>query len=148
MHDKQLSTEELIAQDVGARLPAGPMAKVITGLALAWSLFQLWIASPLPYLIGAGVFNDTETRSIHLAFALLLAFLAYPAFRRSPRDRVPLTDLAMGLAAAASAAYLFVAYEQLAQRPGNLTTLDLVTACVGIPLLLEATRRALGRRWR
>ncbi len=144
MHDKQLSTEELIAQDVGARLPAGPMAKVITGLALAWSLFQLWIASPLPYLIGAGVFNDTETRSIHLAFALLLAFLAYPAFRRSPRDRVPLTDLAMGLAAAASAAYLFVAYEQLAQRPGNLTTLDLVTACVGIPLLLEATRRALG----
>lgn len=144
MHDKQFSTEELIAQDVGARLPAGAMTKVITGLALAWSLFQLWIASPLPYLFGFGVFNDTETRSIHLAFALLLAFLAYPAFRRSPRDRVPLTDLAMGLAAAACAAYLFIAYEQLAQRPGNLTTLDLVTACVGIPLLLEATRRALG----
>ena len=144
MHDKQLSTEELIAQDVGARLPLGAMAMVITGLALAWSLFQLWIASPLPFLLGFGVLNDTETRSIHLAFALLLAFLAYPAFKRSPRDRVPLADIALGLVAAACAAYLFIAYEQLAQRPGNLTTLDLVTACVGIPLLLEATRRALG----
>ena len=144
MQDKQLSTEELIAQDVGARLPEGPMAAVIAGLALLWSLFQLWIASPLPFVLGFGVLNDTETRSIHLAFALLLAFLAYPAFKRSPRDRVPLFDVALGLVAAAAAAYLFIAYEQLAQRPGNLTTLDLVTACIGIPLLLEATRRALG----
>ena len=144
MQDKELSTQELIAQDVGARLPVGPMAHVIAGLALLWSLFQLWIASPLPFIFGFGVLNDTETRSIHLAFALLLAYLAYPAFKRSPRDRVPLLDIALALVAAASAAYLFIVYEQLAQRPGNLTTADLVTACIGIPLLLEATRRALG----
>ncbi|KJS29740.1 MAG: C4-dicarboxylate ABC transporter [Pseudomonas sp. BRH_c35] len=144
MQDKQLSTEELIAQDVGARLPEGPMAAVIAGLALLWSLFQLWIASPLPFVLGFGVLNDTETRSIHLAFALLLAFLAYPAFKKSPRNRVPLFDITLGLIAAATAAYLFIAYEQLAQRPGNLTTMDLLTACLGIPLLLEATRRALG----
>src|SRR3990167_3637117 len=144
MHDKQLSTEELIAQDVGARTPLGAMAQVITGLALLWSLFQLWIASPLPFVFGIGVFNDTETRSIHLAFALLLAFLAYPAFRKSPRDRVPLLDVALGLVAAASAAYLFIFYQQLALRPGSLTTADMLTACIGIPLLLEATRRVLG----
>ena len=144
MQDKHLSTQELIAQDVGARLPEGPMARVIAGLALLWSLFQLWIASPLPFILGFGVFNDTETRSIHLAFALLLAFLAYPAFRRSPRTYVPMLDIALGLLAAASAAYLFIFYKQLSLRPGSLTTFDLVTACVGIPLLLEATRRALG----
>ena len=50
----------------------------------------------------------------------------------------------LGLVAAASAAYLFIFYQQLALRPGSLTTGDLVTACIGIPLLLEATRRALG----
>ncbi|VXA94148.1 TRAP transporter permease [Pseudomonas sp. 8O] len=144
MAEKQLSTEELIAQDVGARMPVGLMAQVITGLALLWSLFQLWIASPLPFIFGVGVLNDTQTRAIHLAFALLLAFLAYPAFKRSPRDRVPLMDIALGLVAAASAAYLFIFYQQLALRPGSLTTGDLVTACIGIPLLLEATRRALG----
>ena len=144
MQEKQLSTEELIAQDVGARLPLGLMGWLITGLALAWSLFQLWIASPLPFMLGFGVLNDTETRAIHLGFALLLAYLVFPAFRRSPRDRVPLGDIALGLVAAGAAAYLFVMYEALAQRPGNLTTSDLVTACIGIPLLLEATRRALG----
>ena len=144
MHDKQLSTEDLIAQDVGARTPLGPMAQVITSLALCWSLFQLWIASPLPFVFGIGVFNDTETRSIHLAFALVLAFLAYPAFRTSPRERIPLLDIALGLVAAASAAYLFIFYQQLALRPGSLTTADLITACIGIPLLLEATRRVLG----
>ncbi|WP_417791968.1 TRAP transporter permease [Stutzerimonas xanthomarina] len=144
MQDNQLSTEELIAKDVGARMPEGGMAKLIAGLALLWSLFQLWIASPLPFMLRFGVFNNTEARSIHLSFALLLAFLAYPAFKRSPRDRVPLIDIALGLIAAASAGYLFLVYEQLAQRPGNLTTMDLVTACIGIPLLLEATRRALG----
>ncbi|MFC3608288.1 TRAP transporter permease [Stutzerimonas tarimensis] len=144
MTDKHLSTEELIAKDVGARLPEGAMAQVIAMVALAWSLFQLWIASPLPFIFRFGVLNDTETRSIHLAFALFLAFLVYPAFRRSPRNRVPLTDIALGLVAAATAAYLFIFYQQLAQRPGSLTTSDLVTACVGIPLLLEATRRALG----
>ena len=144
MQDKSLSTEELIAKDVGGRIPEGAMAKLIAALALLWSLFQLWIASPLPFMLRVGVFNNTEARAIHLAFALLLAFLAYPAFKRSPRDRVPLVDIALGLIAAASASYLYFAYEQLAQRPGNLTTMDLVTACVGIPLLLEATRRALG----
>ncbi len=144
MQDNHPSTEDLIAKDVGARLPSGAMAKLIASLALLWSLFQLWIASPLPFMLRIGVFNNTEARSIHLAFALLLAFLVYPAFKRSPRDRVPLIDIALGLIAAASAGYLFIVYEQLAQRPGNLTTMDLITACIGIPLLLEATRRALG----
>ena len=144
MQDKQLSTEELIAQDVGARLPLGLMGWLITALALAWSLFQLWIASPLPFMLGFGVLNDTETRAIHLTFALLLAYLVFPAFRSSPRDRVPLSDMALGLIAAGAASYLFVMYEALALRPGSLTTSDLITACIGIPLLLEAARRALG----
>ncbi|WP_429070864.1 TRAP transporter permease [Aeromonas dhakensis] len=139
-----LSAEELIAQDVGARLPVGTMSWIIAGLALIWSLFQLWIASPLPFSLGIGVLNDTETRSIHLAFAILLAYLVFPAMRSSPRDRVPLGDIALGLIGAAVASYLFIMYEQLAQRPGNLTTMDFVVACVGIPLLLEAARRALG----
>ncbi|MBW3733115.1 TRAP transporter permease [Aeromonas dhakensis] len=139
-----LSAEELIAQDVGARLPVGTMSWIIAGFALIWSLFQLWIASPLPFSLGIGVLNDTETRSIHLAFAILLAYLVFPAMRSSPRDRVPLGDIALGLIGAAVASYLFIMYEQLAQRPGNLTTMDFVVACIGIPLLLEAARRALG----
>lgn len=139
-----LSAEELIAQDVGARLPVGLMGRIIAVLALAWSLFQLWIASPLPFQLGIGVFNDTETRAIHLSFAILLAYLVFPALRSSPRDRVPYGDILFGLVGAAMAGYLFVMYADLALRPGRLTETDFAVACIGIPLLLEAARRALG----
>ncbi|WP_428797437.1 TRAP transporter permease [Vibrio kasasachensis] len=138
------SAQELIAQDVGVRLPGGVMEKTITLLALCWSLFQLWIASPLPFVVGFGVMNDTETRAIHLGFALLLAFLVFPALKRSARDRVPATDMMFGLIACASALYLFVLYEELATRPGILTSGDFATALIGLPLLLEAARRVLG----
>jgi len=57
---------------------------------------------------------------------------------------VPLMDIALGLLAASCSAYLFVFYQQLALRPGSLITADLVVACIGIPMLLEATRRTLG----
>ena len=141
---KSLSAEELAAQETGARSPAGAVDALIAVLALGWSLFQLWIASPLPFVFGIGLLNDTESRAIHLVFALALAFLAYPAFLRSPRDRVPATDFVLGLLVCAATLYLCVFYRELSTRPGNPTTLDLVTALIGIPLLLEATRRTLG----
>src|SRR3546814_11097646 len=50
----------------------------------------------------------------------------------------------MAVIAAFCAAYLFLFYAELARRSGLPTTLDLVTAAVGLILLLEATRRTLG----
>ncbi|ASJ72027.1 TRAP transporter permease [Granulosicoccus antarcticus] len=79
---KQSDLDELIASsDTGARTPAGPVGKLILAVALAWSLFQLWIASPLPYTLGIGILNDTQARAFHLAFALFLTYAAYPAAR-------------------------------------------------------------------
>ena len=78
----QEELDELVASsDTGARVPPGAVGKLILAVALCWSLFQLWIASPIPFMVGFGVLNDTETRSIHLAFALFLAYMAYPAER-------------------------------------------------------------------
>ena len=78
----QNELDELVASsDTGARNPAGPVGTFLVIVALVWSLFQLWIASPIPFMVGFGVFNDTEARSIHLAFAIFLAFAAYPAAR-------------------------------------------------------------------
>ena len=148
--DKKMSTpevdlEEMVAaSDSGARKPLGMPGKLLVGIAAAWSLFQLWIASPLPYMFGFGVFNATEARSIHLAFALFLAFMAFPALKRSPRDRVPLHDWLFAAVAAFCGAYIFLFYSELAQRPGRPITQDVVVGVVGILLLLEAARRALG----
>lgn len=137
--------QELVAQaDTGGRKPVGMTAAVIFALGLAWALFQFWYASPLPFVLGFGVLNDTEARAVHLAFALMLAFLACPATKRSPRDRAPLLDWVFALAGAFAGAYLLLFYSQLAGRPGQPTSMDVVTATVGLVLLLEATRRAVG----
>ena len=141
----EIDLAQLVAEtDTGGRDPQGLARAVLLGVALVWSLFQLWIASPLPFALGFGVFNDTESRSLHLGFALLLAFLAYPAFGKSPRDRIPVADWLLGLIAAFCGSYLFWFYGALATRPGAPILQDIVVAIVGLVLLLEAARRALG----
>lgn len=143
--DLNTELEDLVAtSDTGARKPRGIPGKLLVSIAAAWSLFQLWISSPLPFMVGFGVFNSTEARSIHLAFAVFLGFMAFPAFKRSPRDRVPLLDWILALLAAFCAAYLFLFYTDLARRPGSPTQVDVIVAVTGLVLLLEATRRALG----
>ena len=78
----QAELDELVAaSDTGGRALAGAVRWIVLGAALAWSLFQLWFASPIPFMVGWGVFNDTEARSIHLAFALFLAFAVFPVSR-------------------------------------------------------------------
>ncbi len=142
--DNQL--EEMIAEsDTGGRHPTNPLSiKILFLVPLVWTLFQLWIASPLPYILNFGLFNGNETRAIHLAFAVFLAYTAFPTFRSSPRNYIPIQDWAAAFIAAFCAAYLFLFAEQLADRPGSPTTLDLAVAIAGMVLLLEATRRVLG----
>ncbi len=137
--------KDLIAEtDTGGRNPSGIAKRIFLGTALAWALFQVWIASPLPFMVRIGVFNDTEARSIHLAFAIFLAFLGFPALKRSPRAYIPILDWVLAIVGAFCAAYIFLFYNEISQRPGLPNTMDVVVACVGMVLLLEATRRALG----
>jgi TRAP-type uncharacterized transport system fused permease subunit len=139
--DAQKLVEE---NDTGGRKPGPLTARLLLGIALIWSLFQLWIASPLPFSFGIFILNDTESRAIHLAFSVFLAYMAYPAFKRSPRAYVPIADWILAIVAAFCAAYLYLFYGELATRPGQPTTMDIYTAVAGMILLLEATRRVLG----
>jgi TRAP transporter 4TM/12TM fusion protein len=130
--------------DSGGRQPGPFVRRLLLVVAVVWSLFQLWIASPLPFSLGIFVLNDTESRAIHLAFAVFLSFMAYPATKRSPRDHVPILDWVFALVGTFCAAYLFIFYRELATRPGQPTPFDVWSAVVGVVLLLEATRRVLG----
>ena len=147
--DKAREADELarmVAEsDTGGRSPADmPSRALLLLVPLAWSLFQLWYASPFPYQLRIGVFNATEARAIHLAFAVFLVFTAYPALRRSPRHYIPLQDWVFALGGAFCAGYLFLYQGEIARRPGLPTTMDLVVAVAGMLFLLEAARRSLG----
>ncbi|MEH6577472.1 MAG: TRAP transporter permease [Amphritea sp.] len=138
--------ELAVAADTGGRQSSGLTHKVILTVALVWSLFQIWIASPLPYLIDIEWlrFNGNQARSIHLAFAIFLVFLSFPRSARSPRNYVPVTDWLMAILASFAAAYYFLDYEAISDRVGAPSVQDIVVACLGVPLLLEAARRSLG----
>jgi TRAP transporter 4TM/12TM fusion protein len=141
----QEQLQELVAEaDTGGRAPTGTAAHILLAIAVAWSAFQVWYASPLPFVFGVFILNDTEARAIHLGFGVFLAFTAYPAFKRSPRRYVPAVDWVLAGLGAFAASYLFWFYVGLSTRPGQPTWFDLATAGVGVVLLLEATRRSLG----
>lgn len=139
--------DDLVAKaDTGARIPppGSLSARILWGIPLVWSLYQLWIASPLPFVLGIGVWNDTQTRAVHLAFAVFLAFIAYPTLRRSPRRRIPVQDWVAASVAAFAAAYIWIFYAGISARSGAPSQTDVIVAAVGIVLLLEAGRRSLG----
>lgn len=140
------AVDDFIAEaDTGARTPKGAFPRgVLWGVPLIWSLFQLWIASPIPYEIGFGVVNNAQARSIHLAFAVFLAFTAFPTLKRSPRDYIPIQDWIVALLGAFCAGYLFLFWDGLADRSGAPNQMDIVAAVIGIALLMEAARRSLG----
>jgi TRAP transporter 4TM/12TM fusion protein len=140
-----VDVQQLVQEaDLGGRTPSGALRAIVFGACVAWSVLQLWYASPLPYLFRVFVLNDTQMRALHLAFAIFLAFILYPFGKRSSRKVVPLPDLVFALAAAFCAAYLFLFHHELAQRPGEPITPDYIVAVVGVVLLLEATRRVVG----
>ena len=130
--------------DRGGRSPGGIAGAIIFAVAIFWAVFQIWYASPLPFTFSFAIFNDTEARALHLGIAMFLAYLSYPATKRAARASIPIYDWLLALIAGFCGAYLYIFYNELSTRPGIPTTLDVVAASVGIVLLLEATRRALG----
>jgi TRAP transporter 4TM/12TM fusion protein len=142
---REVDAGDLVQEaDLGGRKPAGAAKRVLAWTCIAWSLLQLWYASPLPYSFGVFVLNSTEMRSLHLGLALFLAYLAFPFARRSPRAWIPAQDWVLALLAAFCGAYLFLFYREISTRPGEPSWLDMATAVAGVVLLLEATRRVVG----
>lgn len=138
--------EDIVADaDTGGRNPtSGFNRAALWYLPLVWSIYQLYIASPLPFMLKMGVWNDTQTRAIHLGFAVILAYLAFPGLKSSPRHHIPTITWVVAIVAALSASYLWWDYRGVAQRTGAPNMTDIVIAGIGIVLLLEAARRSLG----
>ncbi|MGI9370598.1 MAG: TRAP transporter permease [Ruegeria sp.] len=145
--NRPLSEDELqdlvASSDAGARNPVGNVGVFLAVVAAIWSIFQVVLASPLSnVLLPGSVVNNS--RQIHLAFAMFLAFAAYPALRSSPRDYIPIQDWIMGIVGAAIALYGYFFYEKIVNAGGLADDTDKIFALIGLLLLFEAARRALG----
>ena len=81
---------DLVAQaDTGARSPDNWQGKLILLIAFVWAVFQLYIASNLPFWLAEHtglkwtIVTNSDARRIHFAFALVLAAMAFPLFKSS-----------------------------------------------------------------
>ena len=144
------SIEDMVAEsDTGARSPSGMAGKMLVLVPLAWSVFQIYISSTVPFwltrVLGVNLtFNSDEARAIHLAFALFLAATAFPLFKSSPRRYIPWYDWLLAIAGVAVCMYMPTFKNEIALRPGLWTTTDLVVSATGMAVLLISTYRALG----
>ena len=134
--------------ETGNRNPKSALIRnILIYVAMAWSVFQLYVSSPLVLEITPWMNADVVKR-VHVSFAGFLAFLTYPAFKRSSRFIIPWTDWIMGFLIVASCLYLV--YNQVwdsrafEMRLGVPNSADLFLSVIGLLLLLEATRRSLG----
>ena len=91
-----------------------------------------------------------RARAIHLGFALLLAFLVFPTFKRG---KVNFIDIMIGIIGISCCLYIYFFYDDLIDRGGVLHILkynnysipiELIIGSTGILILLEATRRVIG----
>ena len=143
--------ESKISEDLSpTRNLSGIHLKIVAGIAIIWSLFQLWYASPFPFWFNIGMFKGLPARAIHLGFALLLAFLIFP-FSRS--KKISIIDILISIIAAFCCLYIYFFYDQLVDRGGILLKItlgkyiipvELIIGATGILILLEATRRVIG----
>ena len=147
--DDGVALAEKIAKEseFGSRQVSGKIRLLIALIAGSWSLFQL--ALPKFLLISA-----LYTRTIHLAFAITLVYLSYPAFKKrhfsgvlsflSRKKGIPISDWLCAIVGAFAALYLALDYLGISSRQGAPLTRDIVIGIILVVLLLEAARRSIG----
>ncbi len=147
----QQSADDMVAQvETGARNPSGWQARLFLAIAFSWSLYQLFIATQLPYtlseIFGTNFFLGflQHARRIHLVFALILAAMAYPLLRSSPRNTIPIYDWILAALSIVVCFYAVVNFEDIANRSGAFNNTDITMGALGLFVLATAVYRSLG----
>ena len=147
----QNKIKDKISEDLSpTRNLTGLHLKIVASIAISWTIFQLWIASPFPFIFNFGMINGLPARAVHLGFALTLTFLIYPVSRGK---KISTIDILISLIAAFCCLYIYFFYDQIINRGGILLKyslgeyvipVELIIGMFGILILLEATRRVIG----
>lgn len=132
--------EMVEAAETGGRKLFGWQKTLVTVIAIAWCLFQMYAAQ-------VGTIDTLLLRATHLAFAFALAYLVFP-FRKTPGQAqagVPWYDWILGTVAVGTAVYLITQYPTIANIQGGvLNSTDVWVGSAMVILLLLAAWRTIG----
>jgi TRAP transporter 4TM/12TM fusion protein len=144
------SAAEIAAEsDTGGRALTGTLGGFVALVAFIWACFQLYIASGVPFWVTENfgfnaVFNNTQSRIVHLAFAIALATFSYPLLKRSARHTIPWYDWILAIVGVSCCLYLLVFKDDIASRAGLPTRGDIIASSLGLASLAIAVFRSLG----
>jgi TRAP transporter 4TM/12TM fusion protein len=135
--DKDITEEykERISQrDLGKSF----WGRITTLAAITLSLFHLYTAAN-------GILPVIQQRTFHLGFVMFMIFLLMPAIKNSNYEKVAKLDILLAFLALGCCYYIFSNYTIIALRGGRLNTMDIVVGAVFLLLILEGSRRAVGK---
>lgn len=128
--------EEEIIDGLPMGFGEGLAGKIAFGIAVAFSLFQLYIAA-------YGSLPSQVQRAMHVGFLLLLGF-ALLGNLKAKTSRGKAMFWALGVLGFGTGLYNWVFYVPLIQRSGFLNPVDLTVGTVLIVFVFEAARRLMG----
>jgi TRAP transporter 4TM/12TM fusion protein len=140
LENEEKQNAENLTNDLEGQRVFGPQHYefwLISVIAFCWSIFQLYIVV-VPT-------NSTISRSIHLSFAIVLAFFIFPMFKKPYfLEKIRWFGYTLACIGLFAASYVAVNYQSLSLRPGDYLDIDIIIALVGIIILIEVGRRVLG----
>ncbi|MDI6913595.1 MAG: TRAP transporter permease [Desulfitobacteriaceae bacterium] len=117
----------------------GVLRWVAVVLAVVWAIFQL-------YTGGVSTMVAYQQRAVHLGFTLALTFLWIPASKKLANNKTVLAlDAIFAGLGLMTAGYAYSQYLNLVQRVGMPNMTDQIMGFITVVLLLEITRRLMGK---
>jgi TRAP transporter 4TM/12TM fusion protein len=124
---------------MGMRTTKGFAGWIIIGLAVALACFHVYTGI-------MGIFESRIQRGVHLLFIVPLAFLLYPATKKSPDKKIPWYDWVLAFLSMLPSLYVVLFREVLNARWENASPVSAAQIVLGIiivVMLIEAVRRAV-----
>ncbi len=144
VQDEEVIDSDKIMQefdrDSNTRIFTGWRKHVITGILCSFSVYMISMALLFP---NATKYTKLTT---FMAFILFIGYLIFPAYKKQTKriNYVPVYDIFLGLAGAASFLYYAICQEEVIMMSRRIGTLQIVIAFIAIILLVELVRRAVG----
>lgn len=137
---QELDIDDIMAKydkESNYRKLSGIQLKIVTALAIMFSVFQLYTAI-------FGVLPAQLQRSIHITFAFVLSYLLYPLSNKMPKNKMHWIDITLAIISGFVGLYITFNYNALIMRAGEQNKLDIFVAILAIIFVLEAARRVVG----
>ncbi len=117
----------------------GVPKNVIKYMLVAFSIYAIWmnVFSSLPEQIR---------RASFIGIIVFMAFILYPARKRGTDklNYIPFYDFILGIVGGGTFFYFVFNFQEIVNRAGRATTIDVVVGIIGILILFEICRRVVG----